>query len=399
MVEQNDEKSDLKMLKHLILRLKSMCREVMLATIVLLVVVASFITYSFPQQYRSYNYSIDFYKDVLTDFGNAESSGALSAMPDDLREYTAAQKKALLDVLAAHNLGDLAAEFDARLRFQQAEYSATLAGYRDESVLSSERRLVLYEQLIAKQQLYLFGDCSKMPASYYLASEILPLFPAMLFLPAAAAFAAAFASARGTKSRSFEKLLPISKASILAADFLAGLIASLVALFLALLPATVFQLVRNGFGDLSYPVVDIVNNQLMVTTVGSYLGSLLILTVAGYCFLGAVALLVSRFSDSRVLLLLLQLLCAFTASVSMYLQLVTEWGVAEYLPLTYFSITPIIGMVTSGENMTQIDSATLPMGLLVLGFSAAVTVALAIVAEKAVPFLAAILGTGGVVKN
>ena len=387
------------MFKHLILRLKAMWREPLLIVTILLVVAASFVSYSFPQQGRGYNYSIDFYKNALTEFGTVGSSGFLGSMPEDLREQIAIQKQALIDVLMAHSSNNVQLEFDARLRFQQAEYNMALAGYSSESVISSERRKIFYEQLINKQQFYLAGDSGKMPATYYLAAEVLPLSPAILFLTAAAAFAVAFTSARRTKSRSFEQLLPISRPYVLAADFLAGLIVALGALLLALLPATVFQCVHNGMGNLSYPVVDIVNNQLVVTTIGGYLSSLLTLVVIGYCFLGAVALLVSRFSDSRVMLLLLLLLCAFAANVPMYLQLVTDWKIAEYLPLTYLSVTPIIGIVASWENMTQIDNATFSMGMTVLGVSTAVTVALAAFADKITPALAPLFGSARVVKK
>jgi hypothetical protein len=387
------------MLEHLILRLKAMSRETMLLVAILLVVAASFIPYSFPQQSKGYNYSITFYKDALTNIGSAEGSGFFQGAPADLLAYTAAQKQAGIDILVAHASGDAMAEFDARLRFQQAEYSETLAGYSTESVISSERKLAFYEQLIEKQQFYLFSNCSEMPSSYYLASEILSLSPALLFFPATVALVSAFASAGGTRSREFERLVPVSGAAILAADFLAGLIASLSALLLALLPITVFQTVRNGFGDLTYPVVDIVNSHVMITTVGGYLWSLLVLVVAGYCFLGTIALLVSRFSDSRMILLFILLLSALAGSLPMYLQLASGWRVIEFLPWTYFTITPVIGIVASYENTAQIAGTTLPMGLMVLGISTVVTVALAAIAEKAVPFLATLFGAGRVVKG
>ncbi len=383
------------MFRHLALRLKGMLRDGVLVAVVLLIASTGFVAYAFP--YNDYNYSIDRYRDILTNLNNLEASGTLTDAPDGFLDLLGAQKQALLAVLGAHGTGDVEAEFQARLQFEQAHYDDTQAGYSADSPLDAERRVLFYERLVANQQYYVFDDLRGMPVGYYLASQLFALSPLILFLPACIAFSAAFTSARETRSRRLEKVLPLNNVAVLATDFLAGLIITLGALVVALLPAAAYQFLGDGIGDLTYPVVDIVNNQIVQTTIGGYLLSLLLLVVSGSCFLGALALFVSRFSDSRTVLLLVLVLCVLAPNIPGFLGALSVLHIQSYVPLTYLSITPIIGIVESYANMTQLDGATLTMGLSVLAASAAVASILALLADLVVPCLATMFGAGRVV--
>jgi hypothetical protein len=364
------------MASHLLLRLKSMLRDRILLAVTLLVALGSLspLASAFDDG-RSYSWGIDSYRDRRMSLLAVEHDVRASAPPEFIALYDA-EVQALTEVLQAHASHDAQGEFMARLGLARADLDMSLAGYSTMEPIIAEGRVAFYQQLIERGIYGLPLTVSAQPASFYLASLLSTGPPAALYIPAAASFAVAFASSANSRSRRLEDIVPQSSFWVLCADFLAGMAATAFILLASLMPAFMLQMARNGLGDLGFPVVNVIDGNLAVATVGGYLGSLSLLVLLGSCFVGSLGLLLSRIIDSRTVMLLALMLFIYAVNGSRYYAFVETSDVEALLPMTYLSVPSIIGVVSPSPYISSFAGVGLPLGAAVLLASTALTAAM-----------------------
>lgn len=299
--------------------------------------------------------------DLLT---SGISSGIYDSAPDDLKQINEREVEALSAASTATYPSK--AFFAAYAEYYGIEIESVAMGYTEPDP-SLYARSELIHKFAEVDQPDVYASASEMPTMYYLAFAIGLLPGIALLLPVAAI---AFAAQGGLARRSLMQMAPMGLAHKRAACALVTAGLALAAITLTLLPGALIAFVRNGFGDASYPVVNIVDGALWSSTVGEVLARDALLVVGSAAFIVALTFTAESVAPRGGLGLALVLLVA--PLTPPYASQSNGWmAIARHLPCTYFSCGGIVGLpvYANGLDICAIRGASWELGCAVLGLS------------------------------
>lgn len=231
----------------------------------------------------------------------------------------------------------------------------------------------------------LFGSCPEEPALYYFC-EVMGSMPWMCWCVSVVVALVALKPLLGRGGlieqaplRQWKKLLSL---------FAVLLALSLGAILVAWMPVTIAAALRNGWGDLAYPIVNVVDTAagkvVITTTLSSCVLADLVLMLLVTALLCGCAVGLSYClgggSKTPVVLLLIIALPALQGFVGL------PAAVARWSPFTYFDTSVFAGVPTyQGFELFRPDGATWETGSAVLGLLGSVVLGSTLTAAKLKP--------------
>lgn len=283
----------------------------------------------------------------------------------------------LRELVAADDAGDAERRMEALIAVEAFNLEAERAGWRSSAgPLYQQQRLEQLQLLHAKGIFQIPGSLDEMGFLYRLLSVTRPgaLANFMYFLAPGVLFVTLFTSSKGADSRRGLNTIPVGRAGIVITLFGLGWLASIVAAGLIFIPFTVRSLLQGGgIGRLDYPIVGFAGaGTLHYTTVGQELLQITLLYIAGAAFIGAVAFLVTRFTDNRILATIVTASVPFATALPGFFTSIFSIKYMHLNPITYLAFNEVASR-TSPTTVTMSpirDSATMMMGVAVLSAAA-----------------------------
>lgn len=231
----------------------------------------------------------------------------------------------------------------------------------------------------------LYGSCPEEPMLYYFC-EVMGSMPWVCWCVSVAVTLVALKPLLG-RGRLIEQA-PLRQWKKLLSLFAALLSLSLGAILVAWMPVTIAAALRNGWGDLAYPIVNVVDTAEREMVIGTTLSScfladlaLLLLVTALLCGC-AVGLLYFLGDNSKILIALLLIITLPLLQGFVGLPA----AVARWSPFTYFDTSVFAGVPTyQGFELFRPDGATWETGSAVLGLLGSVVLGSTLTAAKLKP--------------
>jgi hypothetical protein len=316
------------------------------------------------------NYSIEQYRQRYSNLLNNLFSGTYEGAPERFFDLLHSEEEALADIIRFDDEKNDAAKFEAMLRYAQVQLEQVEAGYLGGlTPLECEATIERIRQHIDTNTYVIYENPDEMPALNSLAYHMGSISTLLLFLPAVIIFSGLLSSARASRTRQFESLVPLGSTKMLLSHLLIAWLISCVAVLLVFAPAFVMKAASSGIGSPNYPVVDIVEGQIHTNSLGGYLARYFTLAFLINLFVGSLLLFVSRFFDNRAALVIVAFVMGFIPTLPFYFQGGMELrSVLHLLPTTYFSIFSVIGQATAYVTNSSIGNAaiTFTNGVVVL---------------------------------
>lgn len=231
----------------------------------------------------------------------------------------------------------------------------------------------------------LYGSCPEEPMLYYFC-EVMGSMPWVCWCVSVAVTLVALKPLLG-RGRLIEQA-PLRQWKKLLSLFAALLSLSLGAILVAWMPVTIAAALRNGWGDLAYPIVNVVDTAEREMVIGTTLSScflanlaLLLLVTALLCGC-AVGLLYFLGDNSKILIALLLIITLPLLQGFVGLPA----AVARWSPFTYFDTSIFAGVPTyQGFELLRPDGATWETGSAVVGFLGSALLVSTLTAAKLKP--------------
>ncbi len=298
-----------------------------------------------------------------------------SEFPEELLELTRQEYAHFSDAAAAsYPSSEYFAALGSAREVQDREWQA---GYLTGG-LSYRASAALLIELSELDNPQTYASAKDLPALNYLALA-LGVMPAItLLLPG---LLAAYAVFRRLHGHGLLAVVPLREHTRRAGAALVAAALSAVGPIAVALPSVLVALARNGLGDARYPVVSIMGDDVVSSTVLGTLGrnaALLILeAIALTLFVGLVSRVSPRLAFGLGLLAILLPLAPLYAAES------APWHeVGSLLPTTYLSLNQVVGYPTyaNGLDISMFQGATSGRGVTVLLVTTATLVAASFVA-------------------
>ncbi len=292
-------------------------------------------------------YSVESYKNVqLRQLYSQLESGAYAKDSD---EYLLLQRQA--DALSGYVYSETAAKGYAslaeyeRLRLEAADLPALAQNDPVDDPLRVEARIALLEGLAASDELELYNMSTRMPGSFYL-SFVFGTAPFAFWL--APACVTALLVARYRCRGSLIQQAPVSFAVELGAGCVVASTIALAMLALVVIPGTAYATMRNGVGEMGYPVVFIQSGGVVAATVASALmsgaGVQALASAFVVVFLACVERATRSFRSVCVAAVATLALAALAVNASAVAPVDSVASVAlGWLPLTYLDVARVVG--------------------------------------------------------
>lgn len=263
--------------------------------------------------------------------------------------------------------------FAALGKAREIEVKEQEAGYLTGGI-ETQAGATLLKRLSELEDPQAYSSANELPALNYIsvASGVMPAIT--LLLPGILAVHEALKRLHG---EGLFCAAPFGAAGRSAGVMLAVLPVSLISPFAVWLPAAAIALARNGLGDPTFPVVLIMENSVVASTVLATLGKDAALLTLSAVALSLLMTLINL-ADSK-LSLGLGLLTVLTPLMPFYASGAAPWhGFGSLLPTTYLRLDQVAGYPTyaNGLDITVFSGATFGRGSLVL----IATVALLVIA-------------------
>lgn len=231
----------------------------------------------------------------------------------------------------------------------------------------------------------LFGSCPEEPTLYYFC-EVMSSMPWLCWCVSAVVAIVALRSL--LEPGGLIEQAPLRQWTKLLSLFAALLALSVGAILVAWMPVTIAAALRNGWGDLAYPIANVVDmaegETVVVTTLGSCFLTdfVLMLLVTALLCACAVGLHYCLGDSSKTLLALLLLIALPLLQGFVGLPA----SIARWSPFTYFDTSVFAGVPTyQGFGLLRPDGATGELGSAVVGFLSSVTLGSVLIAAKVKP--------------
>jgi len=290
------------------------------------------------------DFSVESYKNMqLRQLYAQLESGAYA---QDSDEYHMLQRQA--DALSGYVYSETSAKGYAslaeyeRLRLEAADLPALAQNDPVGDPLRVEAKIALLEGLAASDQLELYNMSTRMPGSFYL-SFVFGAAPFAFWL--APACVTALLIARYRCRGSLIQQAPVSFTVELGAGCVVASAIALVMLALVVIPGTAYATMRNGVGEMGYPVVFIQSGGVVATTVASALMSGAFVVV----FLACMERATRSFRSVCVAAAATLALAALAVNASALAPADSIASVAlGWLPLTYLDVARVVGAAGYG---------------------------------------------------
>lgn len=297
-------------------------------------------------------YSVESYKNVQLRqlYSQLESGGYAK----DSDEYLLLQRQA--DALSGYVYSETAAKGYAslaeyeRLRLEAADLPALAQNDPVDDPLRVEAKIALLEGLAASDEPELYNMSTRMPGSFYL-SFVFGAAPFAFWL--APACVTALLVARYRCRGSLIQQAPVSFAVELGAGCVVASAIALAMLALVVIPGTAYATMRNGVGEMGYPVVFIQSGGVVVATVASALmsgaGVQALASAFVVVFLACVERATRSFRSVCVAAVAALALAALAVNASALAPADSVASVAlGWLPLTYLDVARVAGAAGYG---------------------------------------------------
>lgn len=303
-----------------------------------------------------------------------------SSMPQALGSAISQSQALIANILSAHEGSEyweaVATYEDYRLELNKSQGGTTLTDDFDVNTLL-EARVRLLQGIASSGDPVYFWRSTDVRALYYV-SYVLANVPYFLVLLPVVAIA--LVCCRASSQGRLLAHVPLGFAARYYSTVFSLFITSLCSLLVACVPGFLVALLKNGLGDISYPVVYVSSGQIVETSMGS--------VAAGSFVLGAAICLMLSLIMSLFVMVKSGPGCisAFVLVVGIPLMPAYYGGaipqqVLALLPTTYLNVPAIVGYpdYLCGLDIAPILGCTLQQALLVLwAWSAAVAVVAAL---------------------
>lgn len=233
-----------------------------------------------------------------------------------------------------------------------------------------EAELRFYQAIVQLDNPMVYGSTVEMPGLMYV-SFVFARGATVVWttLPVIAMLLLFVATARG-------RLLGSAPVSRAAASFLLwgiSVVVGMLGLLAAFLPGFLVSAIRNGVGDLLYPIVFTMNDQTVQLTLIELLGHQAVLYVLTCTFLSAAMLLVRELTRSPVVAAIAALALSAAPLMDGYMDAagITSESAAllAILPTTYLDFASVAGypLFFFAQQISSVEGVTLGRGLLLLG--------------------------------
>jgi len=302
---------------------------------------------------NNYSGGYDKYQWLLEQQRNNLNSGSYDREPK-LYQYVTNEISILDAIVKAQSQGDSEEQFNSMLDYEKLllELSGT-SYYHYYDAQYIRYNIFLIQEHINAREYCIYDQITDMPMLNYLAS-ILTYYPApVLFIPTVLASTEVFTSAKKSKSKVLDKVIPLSEMKLSIAHLISSLSFSCFLTCICFLPCLGVAFTLNGLGSIGYPVVNMLNNKLSAMTLCSYLGCFFALSLSVCVFIGSLSGLMTRlFSNKWVtIILLVTILCI--PMLVMYYRNPLIIPVIHRIPISYIYIVMIIGTASPEINLLQ----------------------------------------------
>ena len=311
-----------------------------------------------------------------------------SDAPEYIQEEERLVASQLQDVVNSFGTKDFAASMATYYRtvadIVQTAFEEGRVDETADSILQNEGTAQLYEKVAQLANPVFYDDSTRFPLTYYTLYMLtqLPFFA--WYIPLIIILGIYIHERENAKLLSH---VPVSQPVLIFNLFLALFTASLACVLVAWLPAALWTLLNNGFGDPSYPVMFVTNGELFSLTVGEallkwiavFVGELALLSlIAAVCL----SLNIGKAAQTAVVLLLA------LPFIPNYLSGTVPQFLLKYLPSTFLDEARITGI--PGGAVTIIDSGpgcTFSAGMTTISGWCIAVILLALCACTAVGFM------------
>ena len=331
------------------------------------------------------DFSVESYKNMqLRQLYAQLESGAYA---QDSDEYHMLQRQA--DALSGYVYSETSAKGYAslaeyeRLRIEAADLPALVQNDPVGDPLRVEAKIALLEGLAASDQLELYNMSTRMPGSFYL-SFVFGAAPFAFWL--APACVTALLIARHRCRGSLIQQAPVSFTVELGAGCVVASAIALAMLVLVVIPGTAYATMRNGVGEMGYPVVFIQSGGVVATTVASALmsgaGVQALASAFVVVFLACIERATRSFRSVCIAAAATLALAALAVNASALAPADSIASVAlGWLPLTYLDVARVVG--TAGYGLISGCGVSAFAACIVLAVSLPVMVAAAYMVVRA----------------
>lgn len=237
---------------------------------------------------------------------------------------------------------------------------------------SYEAESLLYRELSQLDDPVPYCSSDEMPALNYLSFVFAQNSPLFWLLPiVVSGFLVLLLSER----KKLVGCAPYSSASLALASWIAAVLLSVSMVALAMLPGFLLTLVRNGLGDVAYPVVFTQSEKVLHYSLGVTLLKQIELLLLAASFITIVEIALSRLTGSETLGAVAAAAMCLMPTISGYMDSAAMEAEAQtvlaYLPTTYLSFGPIAGFPGAYQavEILSIPGASFERGVLVLTLS------------------------------
>ncbi|MDR2957047.1 MAG: hypothetical protein LBU61_02545 [Coriobacteriales bacterium] len=291
-------------------------------------------------------------------------SGLIDSIPEDLRARALEENDAWVALETAKQNRDDKGHLEAVIRLEKIRIANIKQGYSSEkNPFYNQFKLAFLEGLYDRGIYDIYEVPCEMPGVCFVPWSISKTPYYLWMIPAALIYSAIFSSARRSRSRQLDSLLPINLVVLSILRLVTGPLVSLVTILLSLIPAFIWATVSNGIGRLDYSVATVVKNQIVICEAGQYLLMWVLLVTLACLFVGTIVLLTTRFSDRRMIAIVSAAVVVLIPSLSSYFAVnPNRLSFMNFLPTSYFDFTQVIGGFSVPPPMLAVIKAVASFG-------------------------------------
>ncbi len=291
----------------------------------------------------------------------SELASYKESFPAELLDYTEQQHQHYSDaVAAAYPSKEYFAAMAAAKHVEDAEWRA---GYLTGDLFYAASA-ELFDGLARLDDPAVYHSAAELPAIQYLSLTLGVMPAACTLLPSLVAASRVVARLRG---RRLLACAPVGRPARWAGAALAGIALTLGCLLATVLPAALVALIKNGAGDPSYPLVSIVDGEVVESTAGLAVAKDMALLALADIAAALLMCLVGRAGTAAALSIGV---AAMLVSLLPFYSLNTmPWaGIGAWLPTSYLRLDQVVGHLTyaNGVDISAFAGATPARGFAVL---------------------------------
>lgn len=295
------------------------------------------------------------------------SSAQPAGIPQDVIDADRQERDILSEALSAAD--GSAAQLEGLADYYSLGASSEAASRDSELWLLDQARATLLRSIAELKRPEVYQTTRQMPFTYYLAYSFWVIPVALVGIVVATGVSSVLSVLCDGR------LLcraPVSEPVRWLGAYLVMLLASVVYLLAAVAPTALITVARSGAGSLDYPVVSVLDGEVVVSTVGRVLAGDVALTAMALAWGQALMTLVVASSSSPAAGRGVIFAAFLLPLLPLYHEPGMPWrGLLTFLPMTYLLVSGVVGapLYVNGSEMRYASGATLGLGAAVCGAS------------------------------